>query len=200
MADNSKPGERKPFLTPLVTHLEGAENGADIDVAVDRVLSPLRRKAFVSSTRCSVPRENGSASEPTQESTSDTLTESAGTNQSKDESDTEEMPSREPSFQICLSDERGMRCKPIAKDWPIDPSRIVRIMLDWTGKEHELYDTSYLKDLPVVHKTGFTVKKTKQEAISLFSCLDAFLKEEPLGPDDMWYEFSCSDAFLFFIC
>ena len=54
------------------------------------------------------------------------------------------------------------------------------------SEEFELYDASYLKDLPEVHKTGFTVKKTRQEAISLFSCLDAFLTEEPLGPDDMW--------------
>ncbi|KAI3751801.1 hypothetical protein L2E82_22892 [Cichorium intybus] len=40
---------------------------------------------------------------------------------------------------------------------------------------------------------GVTVKKAKQESISLFSCLDAFLKEEPLGPDDMWYCPGCKE-------
>lgn len=37
------------------------------------------------------------------------------------------------------------------------------------------------------------MKKTKQEAVSLFSCLDSFLKEEPLGPDDMWYCPRCKE-------
>ena len=64
----------------------------------------------------------------------------------------------------------------------------MKVILDWTEKERDLYDASYLKDLPVVHKSGVMVKKTKPESISLFSCLDAFLKEEPLGPDDMWYD------------
>lgn len=66
-------------------------------------------------------------------------------------------------------------------------------MLDWTDKEHELYDASYLRDLPEVHKNGFTAKKTRPEAITLFSCLEAFLKEEPLGPQDMWYCPNCKE-------
>eukprot|EP00850_Spirogloea_muscicola_P008446 SM000045S16191 [mRNA] locus=s45:115630:120643:- [translate_table: standard] len=31
------------------------------------------------------------------------------------------------------------------------------------------------------------LKKPRQEAINLYTCLEAFLREEPLGPDDMWY-------------
>ncbi|KAI3789146.1 hypothetical protein L2E82_01934 [Cichorium intybus] len=75
----------------------------------------------------------------------------------------------------------------------IKNSKIVKVLLDWTDKEHDLFDANYLKDLPMVHKPGVTVKKTKQESISLFSCLDAFLKEEPLGPDDMWYCPGCKE-------
>lgn len=64
--------------------------------------------------------------------------------------------------------------------------RLVKLVLDWSQIEYEFYDPSYLKDLPEVFKSGFTAKKNRQESISLFSCLEAFLKEEPLGPDDMW--------------
>ncbi|KAL0700339.1 hypothetical protein Bca4012_056461 [Brassica carinata] len=41
---------------------------------------------------------------------------------------------------------------------------------------------SYLNDLPEVYKATSLVT----EGVSLFSCLEAFLAEEPLGPDDMW--------------
>uniref|UniRef100_A0A452Y8C0 USP domain-containing protein n=1 Tax=Aegilops tauschii subsp. strangulata TaxID=200361 RepID=A0A452Y8C0_AEGTS len=44
-----------------------------------------------------------------------------------------------------------------------------------------------------VHAPGFMSKKTRQEAVNLFSCLDAFLKDEPLGPDDMWYCPCCKE-------
>jgi len=49
-----------------------------------------------------------------------------------------------------------------------------------------MYNIDYMDGLPEVFKPGFMSKKTRQEAVNLFSCLDAFLKEEPLGPDDMW--------------
>lgn len=108
------------------------------------------------------------------------------TMQSMETTESEEMFGNELTFQICTTDDRGLSCRPIFKDSPVKFSRVTKVLVDWTDKEQEMYDASYLKDLPEVHKSGLTVKKTKQEAISLFSCLDAFLKEEPLGPDDMW--------------
>ncbi|KAK3001689.1 hypothetical protein RJ639_020415, partial [Escallonia herrerae] len=189
MPDILKGVQRKVFLTPSVTYLEDAKTGADIDRAVKRVLYPLRRKPCFSSLKA---HEDGSAPEAMEESTSNCSDQSTPRDQSKDsdsDSDLEEMSSRE-FFQLC-TDDRGFGCRPILKDSPVKPDRIVKVMLDWTDKEYELYDASYLKDLPEVHKTGPTMKKTRQEAISLFSCLDAFLKEEPLGPDDMWYCPSC---------
>ncbi|KAL8539950.1 hypothetical protein ACS0TY_001525 [Phlomoides rotata] len=180
--------ERKPFLTPLVTILEDPQSGVDIDLAVDRMLAPLRRKAFFPSANIHSSGENGM----------EERMESSGTQlgpeiQSSEESEPEGMSSRELSFRLCITDDKGFGCRPIVKDSPITPARIVKVMLDWTNKEHDLYDSSFLKDLPVVHKSGILAKKTKQEAISLFSCLDAFLKEEPLGPDDMWYCPRCKE-------
>lgn len=174
--DNLKAGEWKLFLAPLVSYVKGIESGADIDLAVNRLLSPLRRKAFASSTKDSHEKVGSTSGDED--------------HQSMKEVDMEDISSKELSFRLCLTDDRGLSCRPIAKDSPIKPGRSVKVMLDWTEKEHEFYDASYLKDLPEVHKTGPAVKKTRPEAISLFSCLDAFLKEEPLGPDDMWYTMS----------
>lgn len=179
--------ERKLFLTPLITILEGPKSGADIDVAVDQMLCPLRRKAFLSSTTIYSSGENDSDFSKLEEQMKRSGTQMGSEIQSKEGTETEGMSSREFSFQLCITDDKGQGCLPICKDSPIRPGRIVKVMLDWSEKEHQLYDSSYLKDLPEVHKSGVLAKKTKQEAISLFSCLDAFLKEEPLGPEDMWY-------------
>lgn len=185
--DNSKVGERKLFLTPLVTFLEGPVAPGDINFAVDRMLSPLRRKYFSSKT-APRGRENGSASEMIENPMNICGTELGLAGGSAHNTESKEASSCELSFHLCITDDRGMSCQPIMKDTQIKPrpGGIVKVMLDWTDKEHESFDSSYLKDLPEVHKSGLTVKKTKSEAITLFSCLDAFLKEEPLGPDDMW--------------
>ncbi|CAK9167458.1 unnamed protein product [Ilex paraguariensis] len=193
MTDNFKASERKLFLTPLVTYLEDPQTGAGIDLAVSRILSPLRKKAFFTSPSISCGMENGSASEAVEESMDSCSTLLEPESYSKDNTEQPEMSSRDLSFQLCIADDKFLSCRPIAKDLPIKPGRLVKVMLDWTDKEHELFDSSYLKDLPEVHKTGLTVKKTRQEAISLFSCLDTFLREEPLGPDDMWYCPRCKE-------
>lgn len=181
--DNLKASERKLFLTPLVTFLEDPQSGADIDLAVHRMLSPLRRKGYSSS----ISNHNG------REPTNGCSTQLGSGTQSTENCQSEEMSINELSFRLCITDDRGLSCRPILKDSIIKFGRIVKVVLDWTEREYDLYDASYLKDLPEVHKTGLTVKKTKQEAISLFSCLDAFLKEEPLGPDDMWYCPRCKE-------
>lgn len=185
LSESLKAGERKLFLTPLVTFLEDPQAGVDIDLAVSRVLSPLR-KASCNSHKIPLSQENGSVSNTTEN-------ECTSHSQPMESTESEEVASPELSFHTYVTDDRGLNCRPILKDSPISAGRVLKIMLDWFEKEHELYDASYLKDLPEVCKTGFTVKKTKQEAISLFSCLDAFLKEEPLGPDDMWYCPRCKE-------
>lgn len=186
LSDNLKGSQRKLFLTPLVTYLENPQTGADIDIAVSRVLSPLRRKTYFGPTNINGGKENGSFSGAIDESKNSSATHNGHGFQLMLNGKQEETSSRELNFQLCVTNDKGFSCWPISKDSPFKPGQSVNVMLDWTNKDHELYDSSYLKDLPEVHKAGLTAKKTRQEAVSLFSCLDAFLKKEPLGPDDMW--------------
>ncbi|KAG2676917.1 hypothetical protein I3760_12G073900 [Carya illinoinensis] len=192
-SDNLKGGGRKLFGTPLVTYLgEDALNGAGISIAVSRMLSPLRRR-YSSLTKAHSSVENGCVSEAMDEPLDSYNAQSVPGDQSINNTEVEETSSRDLSFQLFLTNGSGLSCKPIEKDSFIKSSQLVKVFLDWSDKERELYDSSYLKDLPEVHKTGFTVKKTRQEAVSLFSCLEAFLTEEPLGPDDMWYCPRCKE-------
>lgn len=69
---------------------------------------------------------------------------------------------------------------------PISSScRKFNVIVSWSDKMIELYDTALLSSLPEICKPSFLAKKP-QETVSLYECLEAFLKEEPLGPEDMW--------------
>ncbi|GJP42950.1 hypothetical protein CLOM_g2470 [Closterium sp. NIES-68] len=70
------------------------------------------------------------------------------------------------------------------------------LLLDWSAKGlKEFYDVGQLEELPEVSSgsAGLPMKNKRQEGVTLFSCLDAFIKEEPLGPDDMWYCPQCKE-------
>lgn len=181
VSDSLKGYQGKLMGFPLVTYLEEPISGADIDAAVSRLLSPLKRTR--SSVKLHNGKENGFVKEAIEEPSNNYNLRSL----SMENTEPEETSSRELSFQLFVTDGNSSNCQPIEKNSVVNSGRIVKVFLDWTDREHDLYDISYLKDLPEVHKAGFTVKKTRQEAISLFTCLEAFLKEEPLGPDDMWW-------------
>lgn len=182
--DRVKGMERKLFGTPLVTYLgEDFHSGADINAAVSKILLPLRRTYPSTKAHGHGSKENGFVSEMNDEP-GNCGPQSVSRSQSID-IEVEEASEKESSFQLLLTDDKGLSCKPIDKDSTIKYGPLIKVFLDWNDREHELYDVSYIKDLPPVHQTRF-MKKTRQEAISLFSCLEAFLTEEPLGPDDMW--------------
>lgn len=65
-------------------------------------------------------------------------------------------------------------------------SMSILLYIDWSQKLLENYDTHYLENLPEVFKYGPVTKKARSEPLSLYTCLEAFLREEPLVPEDMW--------------
>ncbi|KAJ1257328.1 hypothetical protein BS78_K096800 [Paspalum vaginatum] len=96
-------------------------------------------------------------------------------------------------FQLSLTDDKGSTRSAISMDSNRGSGMVLRVLMDWSDKEHGMYKIDYMDQLPEVFRPGFMSKKTRQEAVNLFSCLDAFLKEEPLGPDDMWYCPGCKE-------
>eukprot|EP00249_Psilotum_nudum_P021021 c27938_g1_i1 orf=647-3565(+) len=104
-------------------------------------------------------------------------------------------------FQLFLTEEKNMgRDIPIDIDKPlplafssIRMNSKIQITVDWSDKALKKYDVNQLEALPEVYKLGFPAKKARQETVSLYTCLEAFLKEEPLGPEDMWYCPCCKE-------
>ncbi|KAE9620697.1 hypothetical protein Lal_00019804 [Lupinus albus] len=68
--------------------------------------------------------------------------------------------------------------------------KLLHVLVDWSDKQIQQYDTRLFNSLPEVFKYSFFAKRP-QEPVSLYKCLEAFLQEEPLGPEDMWYCPSC---------
>ncbi|XP_043715927.1 ubiquitin carboxyl-terminal hydrolase 9-like isoform X2 [Telopea speciosissima] len=189
---NSK--DWKLFGTPLVTCLgEGPQTETDVQIAIHKVLAPLQGKSYFSLTQTHANKENCTALGVDVDRTNSCNPQSALWSQASDNMEVEQTSNGGLSFQLSVSDEKGLSSSPLGNGYLIGPGKSVRVLLDWSGREHDLYDTSFLEDLPEVCKSGFALKNTRQEAISLFSCLEAFLTEEPLGPDDMWYCPSCKE-------
>ncbi|KAL2554151.1 ubiquitin-specific protease 8 [Forsythia ovata] len=83
----------------------------------------------------------------------------------------------------------------IQMDEPVSISksnRLIKVLVTWPEKMIEDYDTSILSLLRDVCEPALMSKKP-QESVSLYKCVDAFLKEEPLGPEDMWYCPRCKE-------
>lgn len=63
------------------------------------------------------------------------------------------------------------------------------VAINWSDELLKKYNTQCLENLPEVFN-GPVTKKARSEPLSLYTCLEAFLREEPLVPEDMWYSLS----------
>ncbi|KAK4607253.1 hypothetical protein RGQ29_001177 [Quercus rubra] len=92
-------------------------------------------------------------------------------------------------LQFYLTDEKGIvKHSKLVMNEPVAVTGVSRlhVLVCWPETQIEHYDTGLLSSLPEVFKSGFYAKRP-QESVSLYKCLEAFLQEEPLGPEDMWY-------------
>ncbi|KAK7839108.1 ubiquitin carboxyl-terminal hydrolase 8 [Quercus suber] len=86
-------------------------------------------------------------------------------------------------LQFYLTDEKGtVKHSKLVMNEPVAVTGVSRlhVLVCWPETQIEHYDTGLLSSLPEVFKSGL------QESVSLYKCLEAFLQEEPLGPEDMW--------------
>ncbi|KAI5667081.1 hypothetical protein M9H77_16934 [Catharanthus roseus] len=93
-------------------------------------------------------------------------------------------------FVFYMADEKGgAKGSQIVMDETVSsmsqPGKL-NVFVHWPEKMVVQSNTRLLCSLPEVFKMGFSMKRP-QESVSLYKCLEAFLKEEPLGPEDMWY-------------
>lgn len=93
------------------------------------------------------------------------------------------------AMQFFLTNERfpDERMK-IEMDQPITvkgPLKRLHVAVCWQDSGLDQYSFASLESLPEVYK-AVLFSRRPQETCSLYACLEAFIKEEPLGPEDMW--------------
>jgi ubiquitin carboxyl-terminal hydrolase 4/11/15 len=157
----------KPYGTPIVSLIscDDTITRGDIQVIVNRILSPLLLKGG-----------NAAAS--------------AETNVVSNSINKDNTVSKVPTLPLLLVDDNNA-CIDLSmgedKVVKLSPSSAkVLVYIDWSQKLLEKYDTHPLETLPEVLKYGPVTKKARTEPLSLYTCLEAFLREEPLVPEDMW--------------
>lgn len=177
--------------TPLVTCLPVYSNAvADTQAAVAKVLAPLLRER--SSPTHPKPNDDNPG-----EPSIDGVVPTDGTDSCEDVStsdvEVEDASSAHPLFQLGLANSLGVNRSSFDSHSRLLSGPFTRVVLTWSEREFELYNFSLLENLPKVLDSTSMAKKSREEAPSLFSCLESFLKEEPLGPDDMWYCPGCKE-------
>ncbi|XP_075484454.1 LOW QUALITY PROTEIN: ubiquitin carboxyl-terminal hydrolase 8-like [Primulina tabacum] len=173
----------KAFGFPLVVR-QTITTGSEIFEVYTKLIAPFLVPDEESIDNCG-STDNNVREVEVEDNKNPRLTELSGTTSTEEPDST-----RGTKFQFYITDEKGIeRDSDITMEEPVNlktiPTRL-NVLACWSESMLKHYSVQPLSLLPEVFKSGFFTKKP-QESISLFKCLEAFLKEEPLGPEDMWY-------------
>ncbi|XP_021296304.1 ubiquitin carboxyl-terminal hydrolase 5 isoform X2 [Herrania umbratica] len=178
----------KPFGTPLISSLsfDDVIASGDIQTIVQTMLAPLLKEGLEYADN-SDPSTSVAATDPSDHRSGEVDTNHASTSANKKVL---------PKLPLQLVDE-SMTCIDLSvgdeKAVNLSASSPIVVYLDWSSKLLEKYNMHYLENLPEVFKYGPITKKARTEPLSLYTCLEAFLREEPLVPEDMWYCPQCKE-------
>ena len=178
----------KPYGIPLVAPISCDElvKSSDIQRIVHTMLSPMLRSEEL------LPSDLSHMTSAPSEGDQDSGNNKACTDSSEDDlKDKESEASRPPlaSPLLHLVDNSNECVDLSTEEKPLrlsSSSSSVVVFINWSQKDLKKYDTHSLDNLPEVFKYAPAPKRARGEPLSLYACLDAFLREEPLVPEDMW--------------
>lgn len=174
----------RPYGTPLVTSISRGDviTRGDIQSMVHKMLSPMLRyeknsTSLRSAAACKGTRTSG-ACPGSGASDSSTEDHQAHKTEASTKLPLHMIDENNVYIDLSIGEEKAIRV----------PSSLssMRVFVDWSREDLHKYDTSVLENLPEVLKYGPAPKKARSEPLSLYACLEAFLREEPLVPEDMW--------------
>ncbi|KAL3536010.1 hypothetical protein ACH5RR_004471 [Cinchona calisaya] len=180
----------KKVGVPLLSRMSNFSEGSEIRKEFLKLLNPILKPVVeIESSNGHDHKQPDTDPDPDPDAKAESILDEAADLDSESES-----AALGCDFQFYLG---SYLCKDykIEMDKPVPIStltfdKVVSVVVSWPEKMVNDYDTSLLNVLPKVRETPPFSSKS-QESVSLYECLDAFLKEEPLGPEDMWYCPSC---------
>lgn len=153
----------KPYGTPLVSPISCDDNitRSDIQLIVHKMLQPMLGTKASSINEADSGKGDGTSKQVT----------------------TQKLPlqlvdENNACIDLTVGDDKVVKLS--------SSSMSILVFVDWSQKLLGSYDTSYIESLPEICKYGHATKKARNEPLSLYTCLEAFLREEPLVPEDMW--------------
>ncbi|OMO52128.1 putative Ubiquitin carboxyl-terminal hydrolase [Corchorus capsularis] len=182
----------KTFGFPLVARLSNVSSGSDIHGLYLKLLNPFQTQADEVLDNC----DNSESSAVEDISLKEhEVSPASDENQKAPDANGVVSPS-EAELQFYFTDEKGMvKESQIILGEAVPAAGVsgrLHLLACWPEKYVKQYDTWLLTSLPQIFKSCFFAKRP-QESVSLYKCLQAFLMEEPLGPEDMWYCPGCKD-------
>ncbi|XP_051131096.1 ubiquitin carboxyl-terminal hydrolase 5 [Andrographis paniculata] len=180
----------KPYGTPLVSPIscDEAITRSDIQKIVRTMLSPLLR---AKPSGAAASSNTSMAASPNQSDTDSNAADST-----KGDSNSSKLLSLD-KLPLQLVDENNACIDLMVGDDKVvklsSSSMSILVFVDWSQKLLGSYDTSHIESLPEVCKYGRVNKKARSEPLSLYTCLESFLREEPLVPEDMWNCPQCNE-------
>lgn len=181
---------QKAFGVPFVARLPSLANGCTLGDMYLKLLKPFLRSPDAASATDQASDES-CVKEVSKTEISSSMPECEGRVDA-----IEGRENAKSEFQYYVTDEKcKMMLSKIEMDEPILSKGLQKqlyVLVCWQDKALEDYDICLLSSLPEIYKPGLFAKRI-QEPISLYACLEAFLKEEPLGPEDMWYCPNCKE-------
>lgn len=165
------------FGLPLLARFADPSFGSDLRKQFLKFINPLLKQSEDELNAYNDAEQSASTNDDSEmeDATSPWDTES--------EAETEDDPYSSNAFQFCLTDGSKVKMNEQLKVSMV--SKSLRVFVLWPEKMIEKYNVNALDTLPEICKPQLCARRT-QECVSLYKCLEAFLREEPLGPEDMW--------------
>lgn len=182
----------KFFGTPLVSNLPDTINGRTIYNLFQKVLTPFRALKDDKSDVDQITGKSSPVHETSDINMSTDVAECSSTNNNAGEDDM----MTEGGMEFFLNNEMfsSQRMK-LEMDQTVTVAssrKRLLVSVSWHNSGLKQYNLDSLDSLPEVFKTVLFARRP-QETCSLYACLEAFIKEEPLGPEDMWYCPGCKE-------
>lgn len=191
-SDAHKMSGWKPFGTPLVSVVscDGPVKKDYLQRIVKRALSPMAKTGTLMDTDVSdSSMSHGGEDLHHHDSSAETCTSSMNNDDPKSKG----MEPFKLPLQLLNEENVCVELSSGEEAVKLPPSSSVLVYIDWSQKLLKKFDTGYLENLPEVFKSGPVMKKARTEPLSLYSCLESFLREEPLVPEDMWFCPQCKE-------
>ncbi|XVF76057.1 hypothetical protein PTKIN_Ptkin13bG0235800 [Pterospermum kingtungense] len=177
----------KPFGVPLVARIQDLSSGSEIRNQFLNLLCPFQMPVDDVINDYDGDEMGNTVSENSK--MEDTVNSLVSDSDAGSDSGEENDFLLKTDFKFYLVDKNKMEPVEIKMNEPVPVSSLTEnldVSVHWADKMTEKYDTCLLSSLPEVFKPQLFTRRP-QESISLYKCLEGFLQEEPLGPDDMWF-------------